>query len=130
MKEKFPNAVLHGYVDECLSDSERKTFEARLCEDKELSTQIETWRAHRDALRVAFGASARELGPAEMGATKRASERLFVSRVEAHVSTRGSVRVNGDSRGAQRGRVAFVARRLVSISMMTLFFLMSASGSA
>jgi len=56
VKDRAPAIDAHAYVDNCLSPTERKAFEARLRQDEDLRRRVDLWRTQGEAIRAAFGA--------------------------------------------------------------------------
>lgn len=129
MRERVSRTALHGYVDGCLSDAERRAFEACLCEDKELSTQVETWRAQRDALRVAFGASEPEPSSAAPMPVKARKPRLTVDSRDALAPRRSTFEDSRTPHAHPRNQPWVAARKLAALGLLTIVFLILASGS-
>lgn len=127
MKGMTSTAVLHGYVDGRLSHVEREALEISLQGDNELSAQVELWRSHRENLREIFGVSDRAPAPSVLHALRGRSERPSFAPIEAFASTRARYKA-GAFHASKPSWAAYFARRIASISSLTIIFLMLGSG--
>lgn len=67
MTEPFTSVDAHAYVDDCMSQDERGDYEAKLREDVDLRRRVDLWLTQNDAIRAAYRAPPRVLGPLSLG---------------------------------------------------------------
>lgn len=121
MSEGFAGLDAHAYVDNSLSVTDRVAFEAAARRDAKLRARVETWEAQNEAIRLAFGAAARqrpapslhrpinENNAAGAPASSRGAELRCPGRGREGVFLRPQVRRGARWVSAALGGVAFLA---------------------